>query len=236
MATKYSAPDISKYEYQKSVLTKGTLTPPGSPTLGDRYLINGTGTGAWAGQDYNIATWDGTQWVFYAKRVGMMTWVKDESKYYTYTAVNTWTATAATHAQQHAITSTSDHTSSATPGKILKADANGLPVNASNTDTEVADAVTKKHTAGSEAVGGDLTGTAGAATVSTVGGASATNVADAVTKRHTAGSETLGGDLSGTAGAATVATVGGQSAANVAAAVTKAAVYNAGLETIEFTV
>jgi len=50
------------------------------------------------------------------------------------------------HAKQHAITSTPDHTSSATPGRILKADANGLPVDATNTDTDVADAVTKKHT------------------------------------------------------------------------------------------
>jgi hypothetical protein len=49
------------------------------------------------------------------------------------------------HTQSHAITSTSDHTSSATSGKMLKADANGLPVNATNTDTEVADAVTKKQ-------------------------------------------------------------------------------------------
>ena len=50
------------------------------------------------------------------------------------------------HIQSHAITSTSDHTSTATSGKMLKANANGLPVDATNTDTEVADAVTKKHT------------------------------------------------------------------------------------------
>ena len=50
------------------------------------------------------------------------------------------------HDRLHAITSTSDHSSSATSGRILKADANGLPVNATNTDTDVADAVTKKHT------------------------------------------------------------------------------------------
>jgi hypothetical protein len=49
------------------------------------------------------------------------------------------------HDRLHAITSTSDHSSSATSGRILKADANGLPVNATNTDTDVADAVTKKH-------------------------------------------------------------------------------------------
>ena len=45
----------------------------------------------------------------------------------------------------HDITSTTYHESSATSGQILKADANGLPVDASNTDTEVATAVTKTH-------------------------------------------------------------------------------------------
>lgn len=49
------------------------------------------------------------------------------------------------HDRQHSITSTSDHTSTATSGKLLKADANGLPVEASNTDAEVADAVDKRH-------------------------------------------------------------------------------------------
>lgn len=51
------------------------------------------------------------------------------------------------HAQQHAITSTSDHTSTATSGQILKADTNGLPVDATNTDADVASAVSLKHPA-----------------------------------------------------------------------------------------
>lgn len=50
-----------------------------------------------------------------------------------------------THDRKHAITSTDDHSSTATAGKMLKADANGLPVEATNTDADVADAVTKKH-------------------------------------------------------------------------------------------
>jgi len=49
------------------------------------------------------------------------------------------------HAQQHAITAVADHTSGATPGKILKADGNGLPVDATNIDGDVADAVAKRH-------------------------------------------------------------------------------------------
>lgn len=49
------------------------------------------------------------------------------------------------HDRKHSITSTSDHTSTATSGKMLKADANGLPVDATNTDTDVASAVSLKH-------------------------------------------------------------------------------------------
>ena len=49
------------------------------------------------------------------------------------------------HTQQHSITSTADHTSTATSGQMLKADANGLPVDASNTDAEVSAAVSASH-------------------------------------------------------------------------------------------
>ena len=49
------------------------------------------------------------------------------------------------HAQQHAITATADHTSTATEGKMLKANANGLPVDATNTDAQVAAAVSASH-------------------------------------------------------------------------------------------
>jgi len=51
-------------------------------------------------------------------------------------------ASSILHARSHDIVSTSDHTSTATPAQMLKADANGLPVDASNTDTQVASAVT----------------------------------------------------------------------------------------------
>ena len=52
---------------------------------------------------------------------------------------------ALAHAQQHAITSGANHTSSATPGQVLKADANGLPVDATNTDAQVSATVTASH-------------------------------------------------------------------------------------------
>jgi hypothetical protein len=51
------------------------------------------------------------------------------------------------HDRQHSITSTSDHTSTATAGQMLKADANGLPTDATNTDAQVSAAVTASHAA-----------------------------------------------------------------------------------------
>ena len=61
--------------------------------------------------------------------------------------VDTTHSGSAHHTRSHAITSTSDHTSTATSGQMLKADANGLPVDASNTDAAVAAAVTASHAA-----------------------------------------------------------------------------------------
>ena len=56
-------------------------------------------------------------------------------------------AVSNSHARQHGIASSSDHTSGITSGKMVKADTNGLPAEATNTDTDVADAVTKRHAA-----------------------------------------------------------------------------------------
>ena len=49
------------------------------------------------------------------------------------------------HARLHSIVDVLDHSSAATSGRILKADANGLPVNATNTDAAVAAAVAASH-------------------------------------------------------------------------------------------
>ncbi len=41
-----------------------TTAPPGSPTVGDRYIVPAGATGAWAGFTNQIATWNGTAWIF----------------------------------------------------------------------------------------------------------------------------------------------------------------------------
>jgi len=160
MASKYYIPDLQKYEWQKAVIDKDVLTPPGSPAAGDRYLVDGVGTGAWAGQDYNIATWDGSAWIFAVKRVGMIVWVTDEVKRYSYDAANTWVAVSAGHVFANET----------------------LLDSYTQTEEDLADAVSKAHAAGSDAVGGDLSGTTASATVDAVGGKTAAEVAGAVDK------------------------------------------------------
>lgn len=59
-------------------------------------------------------------------------------------------AAALAHARQHAITNPLDHTSGATPGRILQADANGLPVDGTNTNGQVAAAVAAAHAQGTD--------------------------------------------------------------------------------------
>ena len=57
------------------------------------------------------------------------------------------TFSSSSHTQSHTITNTADHTSGATSGQILQADANGLPVDASNTNAELASVVSSEHSA-----------------------------------------------------------------------------------------
>lgn len=51
--------------------------PPGSPTTGDRYLINDAPTGAWSGHPNEIAEWDGSQWVFFVPDEGWAVFIED---------------------------------------------------------------------------------------------------------------------------------------------------------------
>lgn len=53
------------------VKSQALTAPPGSPTDGDRYIVNGpTATGAWAGHVGNVALWNNSAWHFYAPKTG----------------------------------------------------------------------------------------------------------------------------------------------------------------------
>jgi hypothetical protein len=47
------------------VLDNTIATPPVSPNDGDSYIIAATATGVWTGLETQIATWDGSAWVYY---------------------------------------------------------------------------------------------------------------------------------------------------------------------------
>jgi len=75
---------INNFEWQPSVIDKDLTAPPGGESTGDRYLIGldtgaSSATGAWAGQDGNIAEWNGSSWDFTTPTTGMYVAADDEN-------------------------------------------------------------------------------------------------------------------------------------------------------------
>jgi len=78
----YRVPVLEKFEYQPPVIAYQSA-PPGSPTKGNRYIVLTTGTGAWAGHDEAIATYDGAAWIFdNPGAVGWVAYLQSASKFY----------------------------------------------------------------------------------------------------------------------------------------------------------
>jgi hypothetical protein len=139
---------VNSIEWQDSVLDADILTPPGSPTTGDRYLINGTGAGGWAGKDNQIAEWDGTAWQYTLPTTGMFVSADDEDTLLYYYGGASWSTKSfeATTASTGLVKSTFD---------IQLADAasnNGISVTSGAISAEAADG-TITVTAGGIAVG-----------------------------------------------------------------------------------
>lgn len=66
-----------------SVKDKDLATPPGSPADGDGYIVAASATGAWAGQDGNLAFYVATSgWKFLTAVNGMNAYVQDEGQQY----------------------------------------------------------------------------------------------------------------------------------------------------------
>lgn len=80
-------------DWQESVLSYGSSTPPVAPSNGDRYLIWPAGAGAWLGYDNYIAEYKGSPlgtWQFTAPDLGSATYVEDENIVYIYIGGITW--------------------------------------------------------------------------------------------------------------------------------------------------
>lgn len=64
---------------QLSVKERGRITPPASPTVGDRYLVGSGATGAFAGKEGKVALYDLSTWRFLTPGAGWLAHVEAES-------------------------------------------------------------------------------------------------------------------------------------------------------------
>ncbi len=67
--------------FQEPVIDRDLSTPPGAPTVGDRYIVAAVATGAWTGREDDITEWNGAAWVFTVPIIGMIVFVNDEVEY-----------------------------------------------------------------------------------------------------------------------------------------------------------
>jgi len=75
-----------------STQSKTITAPPGSPTIGQNWIVAAGGTGAWAGKDTQIATWSARGWLFTAPNTNDIALNAADSQLYYFNASNVWTA------------------------------------------------------------------------------------------------------------------------------------------------
>jgi len=73
---------------QIAVISTTIGTPPGSPTLGDRYLIPAGATGVWAGNDGKIARYIDAAWELYTPKSGWIVQAQDTFQLWHYNGSN----------------------------------------------------------------------------------------------------------------------------------------------------
>lgn len=74
------------------VLDKDLTAPPGSPAVGDTYIVAAGGSGAWAAKDKYFASWTARGWVFQAPNAYDIAIAADEVQFYYYSAGGAWTS------------------------------------------------------------------------------------------------------------------------------------------------
>lgn len=88
LATKYYVDNYSPWRL--SVKDKDLLSPPGSPSVGDRYIVAGGGgvsLGLWTGQELNAAEYRSDGWLFRTPTLGYSAYVQDEHMIYSFNGV-----------------------------------------------------------------------------------------------------------------------------------------------------
>ncbi len=72
-----------------NIIDRDDSAPPGSPAIGDAYIVKATGSGAWTGHDDEIAIYLGG-WVFLAPFHGMLAYIEDEAVLVVYSVADAW--------------------------------------------------------------------------------------------------------------------------------------------------
>ncbi len=60
------------------IVSFGAATPPAAPAAGDAHAVGAGAAGAWAGQEGQVALWDGAGWTFHQPREGWRAWAPGE--------------------------------------------------------------------------------------------------------------------------------------------------------------
>ncbi|MBW3096890.1 DUF2793 domain-containing protein [Pseudohoeflea coraliihabitans] len=76
---------------QLAVLSADLSGPPGTVSEGDRYLVSAGGSGAWQGQDGDIAAFQDGGWSFFKPQEGWRAWVADTQQLLVY-STGSWAA------------------------------------------------------------------------------------------------------------------------------------------------
>ena len=87
--------------WQGSVKDKDLTAPPGSPTLGDRYIVASPATGDWSGKEDQIAEWDGDEWICNMPAGGWIVYVDDEGEIYAWNGSSWGMESFGPHAATH---------------------------------------------------------------------------------------------------------------------------------------
>jgi len=80
------------FSYPHSVLSRTLTAPPGSPSVGDRYIVATAATGAWSGHDGAIAVYTERGWQFVTAPEGKQIYVEAETAYYHLDEYGAWVA------------------------------------------------------------------------------------------------------------------------------------------------
>lgn len=74
------------------VINTTTTAPPGSPAPGDCYVVGTSATGAWAGQDGNLAVYEAVSsgWIFFPIKYGVTMYDLSADTLYVWKMDNTW--------------------------------------------------------------------------------------------------------------------------------------------------